>query len=263
MKDFVNSVDKTKFFSWFVSLFFAGPPAVVRLPFHDIDINDTRFLCTWEYPKDNNGANITMFTVWYRLLLREKWSIVNVTQNRYSVRLNCCLTYEIMVTAWNEKGQSSFDPRTAARVTVLKGALLTFDYLWLQLLKSNLIVKHIFMRNCQYFAQKYYFTEFFFPISGATASPKSKCSINLFVVLCFLFCRFCLFFFFPYCFLLYIYKTTLEPRWLPRKKNGSNKRGFAPGDSKWLQKWGRGNRILFKLPEIRFNPYSSKRSCTA
>ncbi|XP_066024083.1 fibroblast growth factor receptor 1 [Pocillopora verrucosa] len=108
--------------STFVPLLKGGPPAVVRLPFHDIEINDTRFLCTWEYPKDNNGANITMFTVWYRPLLREKWSKVNVTQNRYSVRLNCCLTYEIMVTAWNKKGQSSFDPRTAARVTVLKGA---------------------------------------------------------------------------------------------------------------------------------------------
>lgn len=193
-----------------MSLFFAGPPAVVRLPFHDIDINDTRFLCTWEYPKDNNGANITMFTVWYRPLLREKWSKVNVTQNRYSVRLNCCLTYEIMVTAWNKKGQSSFDPRTAARVTVLKGTLLTFDYLWL----SNLIVKHVLMRSCQYFAQKYYFTGFFFffSISGANASPKSKCSINLFVVLIFLFCRFCSFLFFPYCFMLYIHETTLEPR---------------------------------------------------
>ena len=49
-------------------------------------------------------------------------------------------------------------------------------------------------------------------ISGANASPKSKCSINLFVVLIFLFCRFCSFLFFPYCFMLYIHETTLEPR---------------------------------------------------
>ena len=153
-----TQLTKQKFFLDLCLFFFAGPPAVVRLPFHDIDINDTRFLCTWEYPKDNNGANITMFTVWYRPLLREKWSKVNVTQNRYPVRLNCCLTYEIMVTAWNKKGQSSFDPRTAARVTVLKGTLLTFDYFWL----SNLIFKHILMCSCQYFAQKYYFTVFFF-----------------------------------------------------------------------------------------------------
>ena len=81
---------------------------------------------TWDYPDDSGGAEVTMFTVWYRAVgllnnTQEEWSTVNVTQNRCSVRLNCCLTYEIMVTAWNRNGQSFTDPDNAARVSVLGG----------------------------------------------------------------------------------------------------------------------------------------------
>ena len=65
-----------------------------------------------------------MFTVWYRAVrlinnTMGKWPTVNVTQNSCFLKLNCCLTYEIMVTAWNRNGPSFTDPDNAARITVL------------------------------------------------------------------------------------------------------------------------------------------------
>ena len=108
--------------------FFLGFPALVKPHFEEVSINRTGFMFTWDYPDDTGGAEVTTFTVWFRAVglvnnTQEEWSTVNVTQNGCSLRLNCCLTYEIMVTAWNRNGQSFTDPDNAARVTVLAGII--------------------------------------------------------------------------------------------------------------------------------------------
>lgn len=105
---------------------FLGRPALPKLRFTDVRINHTRFLVTWDYPVNNGGAEVNMFTVWYRAVrpmnnTMGKWATVNVTHNSCFLKLNCCLTYEIMVTAWNRNGPSFTDPDNAARITVLEG----------------------------------------------------------------------------------------------------------------------------------------------
>lgn len=104
----------------------AGRPGLAKLHFTDIGINYTRFPVRWDYPDDNGGAEVIMFTVWYRAVrlgnnTQDKWCTVNVTHNSCSLKLNCSLTYEIMVTAWNRNGPSFTDPDNAARITVLRG----------------------------------------------------------------------------------------------------------------------------------------------
>ncbi|KAJ7381373.1 Neural cell adhesion molecule 1 [Desmophyllum pertusum] len=103
-----------------------GRPGLAKLHFTDIGINYTRFPVTWDYPDDNGGAEVIMFTVWYRAVrlgnnTQDKWCTVNVTHNICSLKLNCSLTYEIMVTAWNRNGPSFTDPDNAARISVLRG----------------------------------------------------------------------------------------------------------------------------------------------
>jgi len=50
--------------------------------------------------------------------------MVNTTEPRIYLKLNCCLTYEITVTAWNRNGPSFTDPDNAATITVLRGNVL-------------------------------------------------------------------------------------------------------------------------------------------
>ena len=105
---------------------FVGRPGLPKLHFSDVKMNHTRFLVTWDSPDDNGGAKVDMFTLWYRTVslmnnTQHKWSTLNVTHNSFSLKLNCCLTYEIMVTAWNRNGPSFTDPDNAARIAVLRG----------------------------------------------------------------------------------------------------------------------------------------------
>ena len=67
------------------------------------------------------------FTVWYRVVrpinntMAGEWATMNVKHNSCFLQLNCCLTYEVMVTAWNRNGPSFSDPDNAARIIVLGG----------------------------------------------------------------------------------------------------------------------------------------------
>ena len=105
---------------------YAGRPSLPRLHFTDVKINHTNFLVTWDFPGDDGGAEVNSFTVWYRAVqgknyTQDKWLTVNTTKNSCYLKLNCCTTYEIMVTAWNKNGPSIADPDNAARITVLRG----------------------------------------------------------------------------------------------------------------------------------------------
>ena len=106
---------------------FLGRPTIPHLHFTDVIINHTRFLVTWDYPDDNGGVKVIMFTVWFRTVrpinstVAGKWAKMNATHNSRLLKLNCCLTYELMVTAWNRNGPSFTDPDKAARISVTGG----------------------------------------------------------------------------------------------------------------------------------------------
>ena len=106
---------------------FAGCPGPLKLHFSKVNINCTTFLATWRSPGDNGGVEVEVnrFTVWYRLVVtnntKGKWLKFNTTKTNYYVTLECCSTYEIMVTAWKRNCPSMADPDNAAKVTVLKG----------------------------------------------------------------------------------------------------------------------------------------------
>ena len=117
-------------FCWFEKrdlFYFLGRPAIPQLHFTDVRINHTRFVVTWDYPDDNGGAKVIMFTVWYRAVrpinntMAGKWTTMNVTRNSCLLKLDCCSTHELMVTAWNRNGPSFTDPDKAARITVTGG----------------------------------------------------------------------------------------------------------------------------------------------
>jgi len=109
---------------------YPGRPDIPRLHFKDVSVNYTHYLVTWDFPDDNGGAPVSFFTVWYRELARNKtqklWRTVNKTEPKIYLKLNCCLTYEIMVTAWNRNGPSFTDPDNAATITVLRGNVLWY-----------------------------------------------------------------------------------------------------------------------------------------
>ena len=65
---------------------------------------------TWEEP-NNNGAEITMYTVYYGTLSDEQWKetkkITNVSLRKYVVKVEMGKKYKVLVTASNKYGESS------------------------------------------------------------------------------------------------------------------------------------------------------------
>ena len=105
-----------------------GRPGIPRLHFTNVGINYTNYEITWDFPIDVGGAEVIYFTVWYREVATNnssqgEWLMVKSTEPRLYLNLACCLTYEIMVTAWNKYGPSFKDPDNAARITVLRGTV--------------------------------------------------------------------------------------------------------------------------------------------
>lgn len=111
-----------------------GCPGVPRVNFMITYINVTSFDVSWDVPHAHGGAIITAYTLWLRELATNRsthglWFLINTTEPKFRLKLNCCRTYEIMVTAWNKYGQSFTDPDNAAKITVLRdidsGTMLT------------------------------------------------------------------------------------------------------------------------------------------
>ncbi|CAH3030407.1 unnamed protein product [Porites evermanni] len=102
-----------------------GFPGSPSLHFENVKINHSFYNVTWDYPRDVGGDDVTLFTLWYREIATNnstqgKWRNLNTTKTRFHLNLNCCLTYEVTVTAWNRYGHSFFDPNNEARITVLR-----------------------------------------------------------------------------------------------------------------------------------------------
>ena len=79
----------------------------------------------WEEP-NNNGAEITMYTVYYGTQSDEQWKetekITDVSVRKYVVKVEMGKKYKVLVTASNKYGESSKEGKIQ-RVDVPEGEL--------------------------------------------------------------------------------------------------------------------------------------------
>ena len=79
----------------------------------------------WEEP-NNNGAEITTYTVYYGTQSDEQWKetekITDVSVRKYVVKVEMGKKYKVLVTASNKYGESSKEGKIQ-RVDVLEGGL--------------------------------------------------------------------------------------------------------------------------------------------
>ena len=79
----------------------------------------------WEEP-NNNGAEITMYTVYYGTQSDEQWKetekITDVSVRKYVVKVEMGQKYKVLVTASNKYGESSKEGKMR-RVVVPEGGL--------------------------------------------------------------------------------------------------------------------------------------------
>ena len=79
----------------------------------------------WEEP-NNNGAEITMYTVYYGTQSDEQWKetekITDISVRKYVVKVEMGQKYKVVVTASNKFGESSKEDKMQ-RVDVPKGGL--------------------------------------------------------------------------------------------------------------------------------------------
>ena len=79
----------------------------------------------WEEP-NNNGAEITMYTVYYGTQSDEQWreteTITDVSVRKYVVKVEMGQKYKVLVTASNKYGESSKEGKMQ-RVDIPEGGL--------------------------------------------------------------------------------------------------------------------------------------------
>ena len=89
------------------------------------ELNADEITLKWEEPNDN-GAEITMYTVYYGTLNDEQWKetkkITDVSVRKYVVKVEMGQKYKVLVTASNKYGESSKEGKIQL-VDVLEGGL--------------------------------------------------------------------------------------------------------------------------------------------
>ena len=89
------------------------------------DLRADELTVKWEEP-DNNGAEITMYTVYYGTLNDEQWketeNRTDVLERKYVVKVEMGQKYKVLVTASNKYGESSKEGKIQ-RVEVPEGEL--------------------------------------------------------------------------------------------------------------------------------------------
>ena len=89
------------------------------------ELNADEITLKWEEPNDN-GAEITMYTVYYGTLNDEQWKetkkITDVSVRKYVVKVVMGKKYKVLVTASNKYGESSKEGKIQL-VDVLEGGL--------------------------------------------------------------------------------------------------------------------------------------------
>ena len=97
------------------------------------ELNANEITLKWDEPI-NNGAEITMYTVYYGTLNDEQWEetekITDVSVRKYVVKVEIGKKYKVLVTASNKYGESSKEGKIQL-VDVPEGGLsasLTEDF---------------------------------------------------------------------------------------------------------------------------------------
>ena len=87
------------------------------------ELNADEITLEWEEPNDN-GAEITMYTVYYGTLNDEQWkeTKTHVSVRKYVVKVVMGKKYKVLVTASNKYGESSKEGKIQ-RVDVPEGGL--------------------------------------------------------------------------------------------------------------------------------------------
>ena len=89
------------------------------------ELNADEITLKWEEP-NNNGAEITMYTVYYGTQSDEQWKetekITDVSVRKYVVKVEMGKKYKVLVTASNKYGESSKEGKIQL-VDVLEGGL--------------------------------------------------------------------------------------------------------------------------------------------
>ena len=82
-------------------------PSVVIFTY---EVKDDKITLNWKEP-NNNGAAITLYTVYYGTITDEQWKevkdIADVSTRKYVFRVKIGKKYKVLVTASNKYGESS------------------------------------------------------------------------------------------------------------------------------------------------------------
>ena len=99
-----------------------GVPSAVAFTY---ELKADEITLKWEEP-NNNGAEITMYTVYYGTQSDEQWNetkkISDVSVRKYVVKIALGQKYKVLVTASNKYGESSKEGKIQ-RVDVQEGGL--------------------------------------------------------------------------------------------------------------------------------------------
>ena len=99
-----------------------GVPSAVAFTY---ELKADEITLKWEEP-NNNGAEITMYTVYYGTQSDEQWNetkkISDVSVRKYVVKIEVGQKYKVLVTASNKYGESSKEGKIQ-RVDVQEGGL--------------------------------------------------------------------------------------------------------------------------------------------
>ena len=99
-----------------------GNPSAVAFTY---ELKADEITLKWKEP-NNNGAEITIYTVYYGTLNDEQWKgtekITDVSVRKYVVKVEMGQKYKVLVTASNKYGESSKEGMVQC-VDVLEGGL--------------------------------------------------------------------------------------------------------------------------------------------
>ena len=107
------------------AVIFLCAPGVPSAVVFTYELKADEITLKWEEP-NNNGAEITIYTVYYGTLNDEQWKetekITDVSVRKYVVKVEMGKKYKVLVTASNKYGESS-NEGMIQRVDVPEGGL--------------------------------------------------------------------------------------------------------------------------------------------
>ena len=91
------------------------------------ELKGDEVILKWEEP-NNNGAEITLYTVYHGSLTDEQWKKIEVSSRNYAFKVEMGKKYRVLVTASNKYGESS-KKGMIQQVDVLEGGLIKLTFI--------------------------------------------------------------------------------------------------------------------------------------